>query len=262
MHAQTIRTALGQLQDDPDLSSAWEALIASVEADARRGARAPRRPRGMGGRAAALGSRTARGQGRRARGDADQRAHPRATRRAVRRRRRLAGCAPLSRAGSRGRRGVRGRRRERGQARPLEGSGRDLPGRGRAGPRRRLQELDVDAGRGDGAALRRRSGRADRPARLRLPAPSASSRPCVSTRPTCARPRCSSACCAKPSAGPTWCACSSASPIAPSSRKTGWKPAFAWRAPSSRGSRTPSGPPGPTSACCATARITPKPWRS
>ena len=35
MHAQTIRTALGQLQDDPDLSSAWEALIASVEADDR-----------------------------------------------------------------------------------------------------------------------------------------------------------------------------------------------------------------------------------
>lgn len=35
MHAQTIRTALGQLQDDPDLSSAWEALSAAVEADDR-----------------------------------------------------------------------------------------------------------------------------------------------------------------------------------------------------------------------------------
>ena len=35
MHAQTIRTALGQLQDDPDLSSAWDALTASVDADDR-----------------------------------------------------------------------------------------------------------------------------------------------------------------------------------------------------------------------------------
>lgn len=35
MHAQTIRTALGQLQDDPDLHSAWEALTSSVEASDR-----------------------------------------------------------------------------------------------------------------------------------------------------------------------------------------------------------------------------------
>lgn len=35
MHAQTIRTALGQLQDDPELSTAWDALSTAVEAPER-----------------------------------------------------------------------------------------------------------------------------------------------------------------------------------------------------------------------------------
>ncbi|MCE7890335.1 MAG: hypothetical protein DYH12_11650 [Sorangiineae bacterium PRO1] len=35
MHAETIRTALGQLQDDPDLAPAWEALTTAVEAPDR-----------------------------------------------------------------------------------------------------------------------------------------------------------------------------------------------------------------------------------
>lgn len=35
MHDQTIRTALGQLQDDPDLSPAWEALQGAIEAPER-----------------------------------------------------------------------------------------------------------------------------------------------------------------------------------------------------------------------------------
>ena len=35
MHAETIRTALGQLQDDPEANDAWESLTSAVEASDR-----------------------------------------------------------------------------------------------------------------------------------------------------------------------------------------------------------------------------------